>query len=68
MTRHYLDHASTSPVRPEAVDAMGVDAHRPLRLSVDWNSTVANVDAATNALPSILQGLRALRDPRDDRR
>lgn len=22
MTRHYLDHASTSPVRPEAVDAM----------------------------------------------
>ena len=26
------------------------------------------VDAATDALPGILQGLRALRDPRDDRR
>jgi hypothetical protein len=68
VTRHYLDHASTSPVRPETVDAMGVDAHRSLRLSVGWNSTAADVDAATDALPGILQGLRALRDPRDDRR
>ena len=119
MTRHYLDHASTSPVHPEAVDAlsaalnddvddlgrihhegmvarhtveearehlaamdrarsrevvftsgateaMGVDAHRSLRLSVGWCSTQADVEAATTALPGILQDLRALRhDPHD---
>ena len=42
------------------LDAMGVDAHRSLRLSVGWNSTVADVDAATAALPDILRDLRAL--------
>ena len=115
MTRHYLDHAATSPLRPEAATAMaamltgvvgdpgrihhegmvarhavetareqvaahsgsacasevlepspvleaiGVDAHRSLRLSVGWNTTDADLDAALDAAPGILGDLRALR-------
>ena len=115
MTRHYLDHASTSPLRPEAATAMaamltgvvgdpgrihhegmvarhavetareqvaahsgsacasevlepspvleaiGVDAHRSLRLSVGWNTTDADLDAALDAVPGILGDLRVLR-------
>ena len=100
MTRHYLDHASTSPLRPEAatamaamltgvvgdpgcihhegmvarhavasevlepspvLEAMGVDAQRSLRLSVGWNTTDADLDAALDAAPGILGDLRALR-------
>ena len=112
MTRHYLDHASTSPLRPEAATAMaamltgvvgdpgrihhegmvarhavetareqvaahsgsacasevlepspvleaiGVDAHRSLRLSVGWNTTDADLDALLDAAPGILGDLR----------
>ena len=115
MTRHYLDHASTSPLRAEAatemaamltgvvgdpgrihhegmvarhavetareqvaahsgsacasevlepspvLEAMGVDAQRSLRLSVGWNTTDADLDAALDAVPGILGDLRALR-------
>ena len=43
------------------LEAMGVDAHRSQRLSVGWNTTDADVDAALGALPGILVGLRALR-------
>ena len=57
MTRHYLDHASTSPV----LEAMGVDAQRSLRLSVGWNTTDADLNAALDAVPGILGDLRALR-------
>jgi len=57
VTRHYLDHASTSPV----FEAMGVDAQRSLRLSVGWNTTDADLDAALDAVPGILGDLRALR-------
>ena len=57
MTRHYLDHASTSPV----LEAMGVDAQRSLRLSVGWNTTDADLDALLDAAPGILGDLRALR-------
>ena len=133
-----MDHASTSPVRPEAVEAMAVALHHEISdlgrihykgmvarhaveearerlaamvgaqgrevvftsgvteaiatachratahdgrhhnvLSAVEHSAVRRhagtgsttvVDVATDALPSILQGLRALRDPRDDRR
>jgi cysteine desulfurase len=41
--------------------AMGVDAHRSLRVSVGWNSTDADVDALLDALPRVLRDLRALR-------
>ena len=54
MTRHYLDHASTSPV----LEAMGVDAQRSLRLSVGWNATAADLDAALDAVPELLGALR----------
>lgn len=57
MTRHYLDHASTSPV----LKSMGADAQRSLRLSVGWNTTDTDLDAALDALPGILGDLRALR-------
>jgi len=57
VTRHYLDHASTSPV----LEAMGVDAQRSLRLSVGWNTTDADHDGALDAVPGILGDLRALR-------
>ena len=40
--------------------AMGVDAHRSLRLSVGWNSTSADVDAVADALPEVLGELRSL--------
>lgn len=41
--------------------AMGVDAHRSLRLSVGWNSTSRDVDAVAAALPEVLRELRSLR-------
>lgn len=41
--------------------AMGVDAHRSLRLSVGWSSTPADVDAVADALPEVLRELRSLR-------
>lgn len=43
------------------LEAMGVDAHRSLRLSVGWNTIDADVDAALDALPRIINDLRALR-------
>jgi cysteine desulfurase len=42
------------------LEAMGVDAHHSLRLSVGWSSTEADIDAALSALPDILRDLRAL--------
>jgi len=115
VTRHYLDHASTSPLRSKAatamaamltgvvgdpgrihhedmvarhavetareqmaahsggacasevldplavLEAMGVDAQRSLHLSVGWNTTDADLNAALDAVPGILGDLRALR-------
>ncbi len=43
------------------LEAMGVDAHRSLRLSVGWSSADDDVDAALAALPRIIDELRALR-------
>ncbi len=43
------------------LEAMGVDAHRSLRLSVGWSTTDADIDAALAALPRIIDDLRALR-------
>lgn len=41
--------------------AMGVDAHRSLRLSVGWTTTDADVEAVLQAVPQVLAELRALR-------
>jgi cysteine desulfurase len=42
------------------LEAMGIDAHHSLRLSVGWTTTDADVDAAIDALPRVLAQLRAL--------
>ena len=53
---------SSESLEPSPVlEAMGVDAHRCLRLSVGWSTTDDDVDAALTALPQILADLRALR-------
>ena len=42
------------------LEAMGVDAHRSLRISVGWSTTEADIDALLAALPPIIERLRAL--------
>lgn len=59
---HSGSACSSEALEPSPVlEAMGVDAHRSLRLSVGWSSTRTEVDAAVTALPEILQSLRSLR-------
>ena len=43
------------------LEAMGVDAHRSLRVSVGWSSGPADVEAFAAALPDVIAELRALR-------
>jgi cysteine desulfurase len=58
---HSGSACSSEALEPSPVlEAMGVDAHRSLRLSVGWSSTEADVDAALAALPRILTDLRSL--------
>jgi cysteine sulfinate desulfinase/cysteine desulfurase-like protein len=42
------------------LEAMGVDAHRSLRLSVGWSTTDDDVDRAIAALGVTIDRLRAL--------
>ena len=59
---HSGSACSSESLEPSPVlEAMGVDAHHSLRLSVGWSTTDADVDAALGALPTILRDLRALR-------
>jgi cysteine sulfinate desulfinase/cysteine desulfurase-like protein len=39
---------------------MGVEAERSLRVSVGWSTTDEDVDAFCQALPGVVQRLRAL--------
>ena len=58
---HSGSACSSEALEPSPVlEAMGVDAHRSLRLSVGWSSTDADIEAALSALPPILTDLRAL--------
>jgi cysteine desulfurase len=58
---HSGSACSSEDLLPSPVlEAMGVDAHRSLRLSVGWSSNDADVDAATDALPRVLAHLRGL--------
>ena len=58
---HSGSACSSEALEPSPVlEAMGVDAHHSLRLSVGWTSSDADVDAALAALPRILAELRAL--------
>lgn len=53
--------ASESLEPSPVLEAMGVDAHHSLRLSVGWSTVDDDVDAAAQALDSALADLRRLR-------
>ena len=58
---HSGSACSSEALEPSPVlEAMGVDAHRSLRLSVGWSSTDADIDALLSALPITIARLRAL--------
>lgn len=58
---HSGSACSSEALEPSPVlEAMGVDAHRSLRVSVGWNSTDADVEALLDALPAVVGDLRAL--------
>ena len=57
---HSGSACSSEALEPSPVlEAMGVDAHRSLRVSVGWSTTDADVDAFLDALPPVLADLRA---------
>jgi len=58
---HSGSACSSEALEPSPVlAAMGVDAHRSLRLSVGWSSTDDDVDAVLDALPRVIADLRRL--------
>jgi cysteine desulfurase len=59
---HSGSACASEELEPSPVlEAMGVDAHRSLRVSVGWSSTVADVEAFAAALPDVVAELRSLR-------
>ncbi len=58
---HSGSACSSEALEPSPVlDAMGVDAHHSLRLSVGWSTTDADIDRVLATLPTVLADLRAL--------
>ena len=58
---HSGSACATESLEPSPVlEAMGVDAHRSLRISVGWDTTDAHVDQLEAALPATIDRLRAL--------
>ncbi|MDD9372116.1 MAG: aminotransferase class V-fold PLP-dependent enzyme, partial [Acidimicrobiales bacterium] len=58
---HSGSACSSESLEPSPVlEAMGVDAHHSLRLSVGWSTTDADVDRLLDALPRVLADLRSL--------
>jgi cysteine desulfurase len=58
---HSGSACSSEALEPSPVlEAMGVDAHHSLRLSVGWSTTDADIDRLLAALPAVLADLRAL--------
>jgi cysteine desulfurase len=58
---HSGSACSSEALEPSPVlEAMGVAAHRSLRVSVGWSSTDADVDALLEALPRVVGDLRRL--------
>lgn len=58
---HSGSACSSESLEPSPVlEAMGVDAHRSLRLSVGWSTTDEDVEQAVAALPVTIDRLRAL--------
>jgi cysteine desulfurase len=52
--------ASEDLLPSPVLEAMGVDAHRSLRVSVGWNTTDADLDALLDTLPGVIARLRSL--------
>ena len=58
---HSGSACATESLEPSPVlEAMGVDAHRSLRVSVGWSTVEADVDRLLAALPATIDRLRAL--------
>jgi len=58
---HSGSACSTESLEPSPVlEAMGVDAHRSLRVSVGWDTADEDIDALLRALPGVIADLRAL--------
>ena len=58
---HSGSACSSESLEPSPVlEAMGVDAQRSLRLSVGWDTTDDDIDAALTAVPDVVSRLRAL--------
>jgi cysteine desulfurase len=58
---HSGSACSSESLEPSPVlEAMGVDAHHSLRISVGWSTTDADIDRLLAALPRVLADLRAL--------
>ncbi|WP_208027170.1 cysteine desulfurase family protein [Rhabdothermincola sediminis] len=59
---HSGSACSSEALEPSPVlEAMGVDAHRSLRISVGWDTTNGDIEALLGALPEVITSLRALR-------
>ena len=59
---HSGSSCSTESLEPSPVlEAMGVDAHRSLRVSVGWNTTDTDIAMLLEALPEVLGRLSDLR-------
>src|SRR5438128_1826370 len=59
---HSGSACSSESLEPSPVlEAMGVEAERSLRISVGWSTIDADVDAFLEALPQVIEKLRALR-------
>jgi cysteine desulfurase len=58
---HSGSACSSESLEPSPVlEAMGVDAERSLRVSVGWSTTDDDIDAFVEALPGVVDRLRAL--------
>jgi len=59
---HSGSACASEDLEPSPVlEAMGVDAHHSLRVSVGWSTTQSDVEALVETLPVVLARLRALR-------
>jgi cysteine desulfurase len=59
---HSGSACASEDIEPSPVlAAMGVDAHRSLRVSVGWNTTDDDIDAFAAALPEVVATLRSYR-------
>lgn len=58
---HSGSACSSESLEPSPVlEAMGVDAHRSLRISVGWSTTTDDIDALAEHLPNVVSRLRRL--------